>query len=452
MRKSATYSVGIIGGASAGAEVAAQLAAGGFRVAVFEQNARPFGKIEDGLPRWHAAQREKEYKAIAAKLSHENIHLVPLTKVGRDLSFNDLLTQWNFSAVILACGAWRDRPLPVEHEERYRSKGLLYQNPLIHWFNHYGEEGYRGPHFELDDGAIVVGGGLASIDVAKILMLETVRRRLEERGIESSLLDMERQGIPKFLRAHGLCFEELELSGCTLVYRRRLEDMPIMPMPDPATPERRQKIERVRLRMLEKAQAKFLFRVEPLAQPETIVGEAGKLAALVLRRNRVDEGKLTSTSECFEIRTPLVVSSIGSIPEPIPGIAMKGDLYDFVDEDEGQLSDLPFVFGAGNVVTGKGNIIASRRHAAQIAENMIESYLGISEDEHAAEEEIPERVADAVHKSAEEIATQVRQRQTPLSKEQLDQFERRVEERQRRVGYSGQLADWLAATHVVPEP
>ena len=54
---------------------------------MFEQNPRPFGKIEDGLPRWHHKLREKEYSAIGAKLSHPNIFYVPKTdwqRVGGD--------------------------------------------------------------------------------------------------------------------------------------------------------------------------------------------------------------------------------------------------------------------------------------------------------------------------------------------------------------------------------
>ena len=38
--------------------------------------------------------------------------------------------------------------------------------------------------FEPRDGALVVGGGLASIDVVKVLMLETTRAKLRERGID----------------------------------------------------------------------------------------------------------------------------------------------------------------------------------------------------------------------------------------------------------------------------
>ena len=52
--------VAIFGGACAGSEAAFRLAERGIYVAVFEQQALPHGKIEDGLPKWHVKLRNKE--------------------------------------------------------------------------------------------------------------------------------------------------------------------------------------------------------------------------------------------------------------------------------------------------------------------------------------------------------------------------------------------------------
>ena len=108
---------------------------------MIEQNPRPYGKIEDGLPRWHVALRRKEYETIGEKLSRPNVDFVPLTSIGRDVGFRELTRDWGFSAVVLACGAWRDRPLPVEGADAYVGRGLIYQNPFIIWFNHAEREG-----------------------------------------------------------------------------------------------------------------------------------------------------------------------------------------------------------------------------------------------------------------------------------------------------------------------
>ena len=49
---------------------------------------------------------------------------------------------------------------------------------LIYWFNHYPEKTYNGPRFDLPPGAIVIGGGLASIDVVKVLQIEMTLKAL----------------------------------------------------------------------------------------------------------------------------------------------------------------------------------------------------------------------------------------------------------------------------------
>ena len=107
----------------------------------------------------------------------------------------------------------------------------------------------------------MVGGGLASIDVVKVLMLETTRAKLRERGIEVPMVELEVKGIPKILAGHGLAFEDLGLAGCTLFYRRRAEDMPLVEIPDGATPERAAKVLASRGKLLEKAMEKYRFRL-----------------------------------------------------------------------------------------------------------------------------------------------------------------------------------------------
>ena len=434
--------VAVIGGATAGAEVAGRLAGHGVRVVVFEMNPRPFGKIEDGLPRWHVGLRQKEYETIRAKLARPGVEFVPCTKVGRDIPFEAIAREWGFSAVILANGAWRDRPLPVEGADAYVGRGLIYQNPFIIWFNHAGEPDYKGERFTPLDGALVLGGGLASIDVAKVLMLETTRAKLRERGIEMDLVELEVKGIPKQLEKHGLRFEDLGLAGCTLFYRRRIEDMPLAEIPEHADEKRREKTMNARKRLLEKAQEKYGFHVEPLAAPEALLVENGRVVGLRLRRTRMENGKLVDTDETFERRGPYVISSIGSIPEAIPGIPMKGELFAFTDWEVGRLDGYPSLFSVGNVVTGKGNIVASRKHAAQVYEDALASFLGLEEDGHAGEAALPSRADAGAAQTAGHVAAHLAQAEPPAP-EVVDAILARVRERQRAVGYDGNLAAWL---------
>lgn len=438
--------VAVIGGATAGAEVAARLAEGGANVVVFEMNPRPFGKIEDGLPRWHEGLREKEYRNITEKLSRPGVTFVPCTRIGSDIPFEALASEWGFSCVVLANGAWRDRPLPIEGADQYIGRGLIYQNPFIIWFNHFEEAGYDGEQYEVEDDALVVGGGLASIDVAKVLMLESTRAELRKRGIEIDLLELEVQGIPKVLAKHGLEFSELGLKGCTIFYRRRLRDMPLASIPEDADDARREKVMTARERLLKKATEKYFFKVEPLSAPEALLVEAGRVVGLRLRRTRVEDGRVVKTDESYERRGSLVISSIGSIPEPIPGIEMKGELFAFTDWELGRLQAYPKLFSVGNVVTGKGNIVASRKHAARVYEAALESFLGLSEDAHAREAALGEdgAAASGAARTAEQAQAQLANTEKP-SPETLAEIHARVSARLAEVGYEGDLGAWLAA-------
>ncbi len=125
------HAVVIVGGAVAGSEAAFQLANRGVLCVVIEQNDRPYGKIEDGLPRWHVDLRAQEEKRIDDKLNHPGVHFVPRTRLGHDLDLSEI-REWGPSAIILALGAWRDRPFPVPGIDRFVGKGFLYQNPFVY--------------------------------------------------------------------------------------------------------------------------------------------------------------------------------------------------------------------------------------------------------------------------------------------------------------------------------
>lgn len=441
------HSVAIVGGAVSGAEVAGRLADRGVNVAVFEQNPRPFGKIEDGLPRWHHKLRDKEYLSVSDKLSHPNIQFVPNTVIGKDIDFAALCNDWGFSAVVLANGAWRDRPLAIEGADACVGKGLIYQNPLVTWWNHLEEQGSDPNAFEIQDDTIVLGGGLASIDVAKIVMLEITRGKLLERGIDIDVITLEVKGIPKILAGYGLAFEDLGLKGCTIFYRRRLEDMPVVTIPEDATPERAAKARKSRGTLLDKAMRKYCFTVQELSVADSLIMDGDKLAGIVFRKTDLVDGRVVTTDETFERRGSCVISSIGSIPEPISGITMTGELYDFADWDTGRLNDYPTVFSVGNVVTGKGNIVASRKHAEHVTTDAIEAFLGVADDDSSNTSDTLEAVAAA--QTASYVAKRLDNEQAPSAEARQATVDR-ISARQAAVQYPGSLDAWLKS--VTPPP
>ncbi len=438
------HAVAIVGGATAGAEAAAILAGRGVMCAVFEQNLRPFGKIEDGLPRWHDKLRRKEYATISGKLDHPMIHFVPSTKIGVDIDLADLAHGWGFSAVILANGAWRDRPFPVEGADRFLDRGLVYQNPFIYWFNHFREQGFEGQRYDESDGSIVVGGGLASIDVVKALQIKGVRRALIERGIEADLVEIEHAGIPTTLAKHDLQWSDLGLRGAALYYRRRIEDMPLAEGPDDGDPAKTAKAEGVRRKILEKAMKKFCFEVFPLHMPVEIHSQDGDLSGVRFQRTRIEGGRAVPIDGDFvDVDTSMVVSSIGSIPEPMPGVSLDGQLYRFSDREHGRLDGFDSVFGTGNVVTGKGNIKVSRKHSVEITGYIAECFLGLRDDGHDGGEALLDTASNEARETAERVAQWVEVR-PPLEAEAVDRLLDRVRARQREVGYDGDYHQWIA--------
>jgi ferredoxin/flavodoxin---NADP+ reductase len=442
MPERGNYFVAVVGGAISGSVAAEILADHGIRVAVIEQNKRPYGKIEDGLPRWHVEQRKQEYARIDARLRKPGVYFVPATKLGRDVDFQDLCCNWGFSAVILANGAWRDRDLGVPGAEKFVGKGLLYQNPFIYWYNHKNEKTYDGPRYETPDETLVVGGGLASIDVVKVLQLENYERAMKARGIETNMHELEK-GILAACKAHGIKPEELGVKGCLLIYRRREQDMPLAQPPDNATPEQIAKTEQVRQKMLRLARDRYLFRFQERRLTVGLVEKNGRLAGLKVAETRIEGRKAEPIPGSEqELLAPLVISSIGSVPEFIPGVTMKGEYFTFTDEDLPRYIGYNHVFGVGNVVTGQGNIRVSLVHSQRVTNHLIENYMGIGNGDgdlsglYASEEARVAGQAQALEKRVETLHA--------LSEGEVTALEQRIRNLQERVGYASDYDSWIA--------
>lgn len=408
---------------------------------VIEQNPRPYGKIEDGLPRWHVKQRRDEYEEINRRLDHPNIEFIPLTRMGADIAYDDLRRSWGLSAIVLAHGAWRDRPLAVEGADEFIDRGLVYQNRLIYWFNHYPEKAYDGLRYDLAPGAIVIGGGLASIDVVKVLQIETMLRALRARGVEEDMLRLEREGLEPVLQARGLKYADLGVAPCKLFYRRRVLDMPLSDIAPDATPKRAEAMRAARAKILDKAQRKYLFEFEPQRVPTGLIVEDGRMVGVQMSHTEVADGQVrTLPDSATPVRAELTVSSIGSIPEQIPGIPAKGEVYAYIDAKVGLLDDGPTaVYAAGNVLTGKGNIKDSLESGTFVGIHVAESYLGLNGDEPP----LAEGARKEAREQGEQIANSMNSR-PGLAPEQVAEVMRRVRERQRAVGYEGDYRTWIA--------
>ena len=174
-----------------------------------------------------------------------------------------------------------------------------------------------------------------------------------------------------------------------------------------------------------------------------LILENGRLAGLKLAETKVEGRRAEPVpgSE-HELRAPLVISSIGSVPEMIPGIAMKGEYYTFKDEVLPQYSGCDRVFGVGNVVTGQGNIRVSLVHSREVTTQLIEDYLGVGDGNSdlsglfAASEARGGAQASAVDERVKSLPA--------LSEGEIAAVEQRIRTLQQRVGYTADYDTWIA--------
>ncbi len=368
----------IIGGAVSGSTAAKKLTENGIRCIIVDQNRLPYGKIEDGLPRWHDKQRINEYSKIDEIMGHDLVDFVPSTKIGKDISFEDIYSM-NWSCIYFANGAWKDRNFPIDGIDNFSN--FYYQNPFVYWFNHYHENDYNGPEVNIQDNVLVVCGGLASIDVCKITQMELVKQKIQSQIKDVDVIKMEHQGIPKYLEENNIKYEDLDIKGTTLIYRRDIENMPLTTIAPDAKPELAEKRKKARRKILNNTQEKFLFNVSECTQPIGLDIVNDSLEGLEVIKNEIVDNKPTQVENSNQIlKANTIISSIGSLPEPIDGIPMSGSTYDIIDEDSGKFNNLDKVHGMGNAITGKGNIKASRISAKTVGDLTIDLIKDIDSD------------------------------------------------------------------------
>ena len=434
------YVVAIFGGAVAGAEAASKLTERGIRCLIFEQNALPYGKLESGLPKWHSKLRNQEEAKIDAKLNHPLVEFIPSVMLGKDIDFNDIVKNWHLSAVLLAIGAWKDRPLPIDGIDRFVNKGLVYQNPFVAWFNKNHDPRYTDSEYEIRDNVIIIGGGLASIDVAKILMIENVRLRLKEKGHDVNVIVLEKEGIPKLLSSIGMSFKELNIKGCTLYYRRRLIDMPLSNLPKNPTERDYETAHRVRTKIMDLARAKYLFTLKECHQPVDMLIDSDRLTGIVFQKTKVETDRVLKIEGSeYAVKSPMILSAIGSVPEPIKGLPYTGDSFEVVDTETGRLEGFQNVFALGNAVTGRGNIKESQLHGRQVSFQVMEDFFALEMKDY--EKLFKQATSDADQKAVR-IGDHLESHH-PLPADLVDKILKRVRALQTKRGYDGNYNEWI---------
>ena len=280
--------------------------------------------------------------------------------------------------------------------------------------------------------------------MVKVLQLENYERALRSRGVQTDVYELEKKGIPAVCKMHGIAPEDLGVKGCLLIYRRREQDMPLAQPPENATPEQIAKTEAIRQKMLRLAREKYLFRIQDRRVTTGLLVEDGRLVGLKVAETKVEGRKAEPIAGSeYQLRAPIVISSIGSVPEKIPGVVMKGEYYNFNDGALPRYVGTDRVFGVGNVVTGQGNIRASLVHSQEVSTKIIENYIGVADGASASARFYAGAEAQG---AAQTQAILARVRVTPgLSDIEIAAIKQRIYVLQERVGYSGDYDSWIAS-------
>ena len=170
-----------------------------------------------------------------------------------------------------------------------------------------------------------------------------------------------------------------------------------------------------------------------------IIVENGRLVGLKLAETKVEGRKAEPIPGSEqELRAPLVVSSIGSVPEKLPGLNMSGEYYTFAGKDVPRYTAMDRVFGVGNVVTGQGNIRVSLVHSQKVTKRVVDCMKG-SDGNAAAVSGSEQQVAStmgAIEKQIEAIPQ--------LSDDQMRAVERQVHALQQKAGFTSDYDSWIA--------
>ncbi len=299
--------VAVIGAGPAGLTAAYHLALRGWRVTVFDQADQPGGMLRYGIPAYRLP-RDVLDRDIA-RVWDAGAEFVPNTALGRDLTVDDLRAQ-GFRAIIVACGATISRRMGIKGEDL---PAVIDGLDFLRRYN-TGQRPSLGSH------VAVVGGGDVAIDAAR------VARRLG--------------------------------AGVTIVYRRRIEDMP-------ARPEE--------LRQALDEGVRIAAQLQPVA-----LADAGGQIELTCARTQPGppgpDGRASFTvieGETDRMRVDKVIVAVGQrVDDEALSTAGLGDLL-----SDGRIGADPVtgrtaaadIFACGDVVTGPGPLVEAVAAGKRVA-------------------------------------------------------------------------------------
>lgn len=223
--------VAIVGSGPAGLMAAWELGKKGYDVTIFESESVPGGMLAWGIPEYRLPK--KVLSAEIDAILDLGINLKTNTKVGKDISINELFNQ-GYKSVFIAAGAPQNIKLGIPGED---SEGVIDPIKFLKEYNLKDQS-------KIGKKAVVVGGGNTALDTARTALrlgsevtilyrrnrnempanIEEIEETLEE-GIKIQFLTIPIKAHSQNGRLHKITCQKMELGKFDKSGRRKPEPL-----------------------------------------------------------------------------------------------------------------------------------------------------------------------------------------------------------------------------------
>jgi len=334
------HRVAIIGGGPAGLAAAYQLRRKGIASTIFDEHDELGGMFRYGIPGYRTPREFLDHE-INRILALGDIDTRMATRVGRDVSAEDL--EKEYDAVLWAIGCQTGRGLPLPNSD---APNCISGVAFLEAFN-------RGALQVTADRVVCVGGGDTSIDVV------SVARRLGK--IDSLPKDQLTEFVVGGFTAHDSAYAASR-QGADVTLTSLFERAKMTATEHEVEDALREGV-------------KILDGVMPI---EIIVNDEGRATALKMAKCIMEDGRPTPVEGSeFTIECDLIVSAIGQGGD-LSGLEEYGNERNLMDADKYfQHSHKKGHFVAGDII--HPHLLTTAIGHASIAADSIERYLGGAE-------------------------------------------------------------------------
>ena len=367
-RGGAVLKFAIVGAGPAGFYTAEALtsACPGCEIDMIERLPTPYGLVRFGVAPDH--QNTKTIQGVFARIAeHEKIRFIGNVAIDRDITCLELDNFYD--AVILTAGVSDDAPLGIEGADL---PGVYGAAAFVGWYNAHPDCARLDPSVDSPN-AVIIGNGNVALDCARVLsrsIAELSRSDIATHALKTlahskitEITVVGRRGPldAKFTTVELMEFGQIE--GVVAVADPRQIPAEV----DGSLGPRERRIAAKNLECFQ-AFAKASSRLSPRrinfafhAQPAAVLGK-DRVEAVRFERTVINNGRLASTGDFFEIPCGLLISAIGYRARPVGGYALAPS-GDHLENSDGLIA--PRLYVAGWLRRGPSGKIGTNRTDAE---------------------------------------------------------------------------------------